>query len=1223
MIKLLTKLLSTFCNGQIYAVRQAKRHLPHLQSLVIAKPYYYILSTLLLVFLVNQTIFAEGTQDAAPTSSDAVMLFTNNPTFGDFASPGTDSTSRLYVTFCDPDEKLYIKLSREFDALGIPQLTGEYDFQIRSSDGTLVHGPFTINNANENASTWAEATFTGIADAAYSGFYTFTPPAAGDYYIEFVDDDQAVIGFWDFTVADAVGDPKPGRLWSQNWALRTPQINDALPECEWDRAFNATIYSYTSDGFVSKIDFEDSGFQGLSFNINFTSMGPGDSGDPIMDRKSMVGNTTVNAEHKIFFNPPDPCAFPDGECGTVDFEDQFSCNTDGDLCLPVTVTQPGQVEVLLDFDNNQVFDPNSEDVLLIHCFMPGDELTTCVPWDGLKGDGSMVGMGETPNVVVTYGQGVQHWAVFDGEFMKNGFCVEVVRPDCQGLNTNKLYWDDELIPELPGTGQPKQQLSGCECRVDGCRTWNYFDPMDDDCFSVNDANTVGYGDKNTLNTWWFAQLSISQPVSIPILSCDITGPAALCEGEDDVLKVTFPANLDITNIDWTGPGGFSSMGDATNTTVTVSIGGTYTVTITDVNGCTTTCTYELLTQICCPCTQPPVINCPDDVVFPCNPEDSNGDGIPDAIPDPAMEIADGAVTASSPDMGCMVTITHGGDATPVQSGCTYKMERTYIATNDCGDLSISCTQIFAWTVDEDPVITNPASNLEVPCDAVMGLNAWLANNGGATATDDCGMVTWSNDFAGLNTNCGSTTVTFTATDECGGTASTTANYIITDNQPPQGMCPPGITGLTNPGDAPDPDPAAVAANYTDNCGAVSVQLIDNFQSGAGCAGFSVHYIYEISDDCGNSTTCEVIHVGGSNLPLQGNCPQGQEGLQCFGEVPPADPDGVAALFTGAGPITVVVLDTIDTGDDCTGFSRTYVYHISDACDTRICEVTYSGQDFKPPYGTCPSGLTGLSCVEDIPDPDPDEIATHYWDNCGMMTVNLIQTIDNTQNCWYFSRTYVYEILDACGHQRICEVTHSGGTQPVSTSIEVATDLTCIDQVPEPDADAAAALFDNGCGDELTGFYWTTITFNRYCTGFRVSHFYMVMQECGGMFWVALHYEGTNCPGCEDDGANQDEAATAFAIEPELGSPADHTNITVYPNPSKGEFNVTLEGFNAETVELRLMDMNGTHLLRRKIDYQEGVPVLLDLEGLNLPSGVYYLSVNSGKQVKVEKVVLQR
>ena len=67
------------------------------------------------------------------------------------------------------------------------------------------------------------------------------------------------------------------------------------------------------------------------------------------------------------------------------------------------------------------------------------------------------------------------------------------------------------------------------------------------------------------------------------------------------------------------------------------------------------------------------------------------------------------------------------------------------------------------------------------------LDAWLASNGGATATDACSGVTWSNDFDALSDDCGATgaaTVTFTATDDCGNATSTTATFTIEDTTAP-------------------------------------------------------------------------------------------------------------------------------------------------------------------------------------------------------------------------------------------------------------------------------------------------------------------------------------------------------------------------------------------------------------------------------------------------------
>ena len=79
-----------------------------------------------------------------------------------------------------------------------------------------------------------------------------------------------------------------------------------------------------------------------------------------------------------------------------------------------------------------------------------------------------------------------------------------------------------------------------------------------------------------------------------------------------------------------------------------------------------------------------------------------------------------------------------------------------------------------------------AADATVECDGAgnsVDLSNWLDSNGGATATDACGGVMWTNDFDALSDDCGATgaaTVTFTATDDCGNATSTTATFTIED-----------------------------------------------------------------------------------------------------------------------------------------------------------------------------------------------------------------------------------------------------------------------------------------------------------------------------------------------------------------------------------------------------------------------------------------------------------
>ena len=118
---------------------------------------------------------------------------------------------------------------------------------------------------------------------------------------------------------------------------------------------------------------------------------------------------------------------------------------------------------------------------------------------------------------------------------------------------------------------------------------------------------------------------------------------------------------------------------------------------------------------------------------------------------------------------------------------------TVTATDHCENVtSKTCTQTITVTDDTNPTITIAAVDSTTECDGAgnaQELADWLANNGGATATDACGDVTWSYspNPAAVSDECGETgavTVTFTATDECNNTSTTSATFTIQDTTDP-------------------------------------------------------------------------------------------------------------------------------------------------------------------------------------------------------------------------------------------------------------------------------------------------------------------------------------------------------------------------------------------------------------------------------------------------------
>ena len=206
------------------------------------------------------------------------------------------------------------------------------------------------------------------------------------------------------------------------------------------------------------------------------------------------------------------------------------------------------------------------------------------------------------------------------------------------------------------------------------------------------------------------------------------------------------------------------------------------------------------------------------------------------------------------------SVTWSNDFSAVSDGCgaSGSVTVTFTATDDCGNDTIT-SATFTIQDTTDPIISVQAQDLTVQCDGngnISDLNNWLASNGGASASDVCSSVTWSNDFSSVSDGCGasgSVTVTFTATDDCGNDTTTSATFTIQDTTDPifTSELPNDITVSCD--NIPDP----IEIEASDNCDSdvnISVNDVIN-QSEGNCAGnFSISRTWTITDDCGNSNS---------------------------------------------------------------------------------------------------------------------------------------------------------------------------------------------------------------------------------------------------------------------------------------------------------------------------------------------------------------------------------
>ncbi len=1100
---------------------------------------------LLLVFSSGRVV-AEGIKELAPASSDSVMLHTNASGFGNFASYlsfGTASSLNLTITDAVNDS-VYIGLSGEADDFGNISGPATYSFRILDPNGVVVFGPYVIGSANDNATSWALAA-NGPDVNGMGGYSTntgsfpysrFKPTMTGDYVIQFDDGGPNLIAnilFYDFTVRNG-GAVQTGRLWSRNWALRTPPRSpNTPPECQYDRDFNGVFYSYTMDGFVSRIDFANSGFQGLSFTVSFGDRGPGDTGDVIEDRRSVnnMNATQNNADHMVFLNDPDNTQFPSSsmQCGDVALLN-VSCEAPDSFCINIGVTQPGQVEVVLDFVNNGIYDLDTTDVLLAMFFTSAD--TLCMPWNGLKGDGTPIEFGEPVPVFVRYSQGVQHYAGFDVEFLKNGFCVQTIRPICPGMATNLLYWDDSDITDDvntvtidegdPGTGQPKIEINGCTCGMGGCRTWDNFqvgDPPTGTCVGT----PFGYGENATLNTWWFASTIMVSGSNLPLAQVLITGDSVICNGDSTIFTAQFaPDTIDYI-FEWTGPGGF--MAD-TETTGYISTPGTYYVTITDtLTNCSAVDSAILIvndnptTSVSFMCLGGNQQNADVDLTVsggqpPYTYLWSNG-----AMTEDLSDVGPGEYTVIvTDDNGCMAfdtvlvqaccslvvvcPVMDGGtfacitdvpaiDTNIVQvneycdnftvsvmetdnggSGCPgdeLVITRTFTVMDDAGN-SQSCVQALTVSDNVAPTLNCPV-NVTIEC---LDSSA-PGNTGTATASDNCDaspIVSFSDaTISGACPQEFTINRTWTATDNCGNTSTCLQTISVDDSMAPGINCPANITitctESTLPANTGTP-------SGTDVCdGAPIFSFSDGIVGGACPQESVITRTWTVMDACGNSNTCiQTITVEDNQAPTI-NCPANLT-IECSESTLPANTGTASAMDNCDGaPVTSVLSNNVIPGA-CPQESiiqRTWV--ATDACgNSSTCLQIITVQDNTPPVITCPANTT-IEC-SDSTIPANTGTATAS-DNCDGAPVIAFSDITLGGGCpQELTITRTWTATDACGNSTGCVQTISivDTESPVITCPANIT-VQCTDSTAPADLGSATAVDCDpnpiiGFSDNVTG-----------------------------------------------------------------------------------------------------------------------------------------------------------
>ena len=288
----------------------------------------------------------------------------------------------------------------------------------------------------------------------------------------------------------------------------------------------------------------------------------------------------------------------------------------------------------------------------------------------------------------------------------------------------------------------------------------------------------------------------------------------------------------------------------------------------------------------------------------------------------------------------------------VDLDCGYLIVRIFTATDDCGNAS-TASQTITVIDNTPPTISGLPSDLSLECDEEIPAPIDVITS------DNCGNVTVSvNETTQESPICENNYVitrTYTATDDCGNTSSATQTITVTDTSAPTltfntAQLMDLMSGDTLFLECNELFNVEDAAIITDNCDD-NPNVVFNEETivGTDCEadGYLVRLIctWELSDDCGNTSTFILNIIIADNTPPVIFCPEDITVDLGIGETIPSAAD-VNVVDNCTDNIDLLVEETsIPDADEC-GYTIIRTYTATDECgNTMICEQNITVEEF--------------------------------------------------------------------------------------------------------------------------------------------------------------------------------------------------------------------------------------------------------------------------------------
>jgi hypothetical protein len=779
-------------------------------------------------------------------------------------------------------------------------------------------------------------------------------------------------------------------------------------------------------------------------------------------------------------------------------------------------------------------------------------------------------------------------------------------------------------------------------------------------FSVSPAGPYPVGVTNVTLT--VSDGTLTDTCNTTITVVDSTPPVANCAAPFTIqLDANGMASITVADIE---NGSTDACGIA-NTSIDITdftcadVGpNTVTLTVTDVNGNTSTCTTIVTVED----NVPPVANCAAPFTIQL---DANGMA--------NITVAD-IENGSTDACGIANTSIDITDFTCADVG----PNTVTLTETDVNGNTSTCTTIV--TVEDNiPPVANCAAPFTIQLDANGMANITVADieNG---STDACGIANTSIDITDFTcADVGPNTVTLTVTDVNGNVSTCTTIVTVEDSIPPAIACPADITVNTDAGFC------SAIVNFpmpitSDNCGVATVAQTMGDPSGSMFPVGATTIEFTATDVNGNTNTCSFIITVVDNEAPVAVCQNITIQLDEFGNasIVATDVDGGSTDQCGVASISI----DIDTFDCSNVGDNNVILTVTDVNgNVSTCTAIVTVEDVTAPVVACQNITVELDPVTGTVTILGTDIDNGSTDACGIASYDLdIDTFDCSN---IGDNTVVLTVTDVNGNSETCTaiVTVEDNTSPV---------LVCQDFTIEIGSDGTATLNpsnviasnDDACGIltvavDITEFtcadIGTPVTVQVFsqdnngnlstCTAVVTAVDLLapvitcpadqtVDPGAGNLFYIVPDYFGTgeataidNCTDpvtittqdpaagtplsdgtytitltATDEYGNTGTCEFELIVESILGI-GDHSqdlgSIAMYPVPTKNTLNISNpQGIDLQTLEI--YDLRGR--LVQKADLQ-GMGSVKSIDVQQLAAATYYVKI-IGKDGQITKRLLK-